>query len=563
MIFDRTVSNITRVSEVINILLKYSFEDIVSSTALKKFIPTKQQLSWTRADKSVFDYNRWERIRMVIEELGPTYIKLAQMLSNRPDIIPTKLIEEFAKLQNEVQPFSFKLAKQIIERHLAKNIESTFMFFDSMPIGSASIGQVYRARLLDGKDVVVKIRRPGVVRKVKTDLSLLRELISLTENYFIQNGILNPLNIVDSFEEVMLQELDYSSEAKHITNFQRLYKNNRNLKIPEVLPNYSGERVLIMEFISGCKIDDIKTITSWGLKPKEIAKKNINIYLSQIFEKGYFHGDPHPGNVLVQPNGKIALIDFGMVGKLTKKQRYAFAGLMLGLAQEDYRTLASSIRKLAVNSEISNMSEFENELEKLIEDYGYLNSEEMDMSELTVRLQKIIYQFKLQIPGFLFLILRVFAILEGINHKLDPEFKMIDSLRSFGVKIVAEQYSVKNIGAELRYNLTHLSSLFYSSPIDLKYILKKLRTGELETNIRLQGYEPFLRKIESITNRLIITTLIFGIMVSSSIIYASDTTQKMSDILGIPLIPFIGYSFAAILSFILLFSMIRNRKKIN
>ncbi len=561
MIFNRTVSNITRISEVINILLKYSFEDIVSSTSLKRFVSAKRQLSWTHADKSIFEFNRWERIRMVVEELGPTFIKLAQMLSNRPDIIPSKLIDEFEKLQNEVPPFSYKVAKFILEKELGTKIEDVFSFFDSLPLGSASIGQVYRARLIDGTDVAIKIQRPGVYKKVKTDLALLREIIGLTENYFVNQGILNPLGIVDVFEESMMQELDYNIEARNILQFRKIYKYQRGLRIPQVYKEFSGRKILVMEFISGCKVDDIKTIESWGIKPKDVVKDTLNIYLTQIFEYGIFHADPHPGNVLVQPDSKISLIDFGMVGKLTKKQKYAFAGLMIGLAQEDYRSIAANIRRLASNSEIHDMKKFETELEELIEGFRLVDIHEIQLSELTVKLQRIIYEYKLHVPGIIFIIFRAFAILEGIGNKLDPEFDLISHLRPFGIRIVAEQYSPANVKADLQYYMSHLSSLLYSSPIDIKYILKKLRTGDLQTNVNIRGYEPILHKADSIANRLIITLLTVSLIIGSSIIYTSDAAHSMQVFWGIPLIPFIGLSFALFMTFVLLFSMFSNRKK--
>jgi len=562
MIFNKTVRNISRISEVINILLKYSFEDIVTTTALKRFIPAKQQLSWTHADKSIFEFTRFERIRMVIEELGPTYIKLAQMLSNRPDIIPAKLIDQFEKLQNDVPPISYKIAREIIEKELDKNIVEVFSFFDTMPLGSASIGQVYRARLIDGTDVAVKIQRPGVVEKVKTDLALLREIISLTESYFINQGILNPLDVVDTFELSLLQELDYNSELDNIVHFQKVYKYYEGFKIPKVYKELSGKKILVMEFISGCKVDDLNTIISWGLNPRKIAKKTISIYLTQIFEYGFFHGDPHPGNVLVQPDGTIALIDFGMVGKLTKKQKFAFAGLMLGFAQEDYRALASNIRRLAANSEIKDMRKFENQLEELIEEFRFMEIKEIDLSDLTVKLQNIIYEYKLHVPGIIFIMFRAFAILEGIGNKLDPKFNFIKVMRPFGANIIAQQYNPANIQADIKYNISHLASLFYSSPIDIKYILKKLRAGDLQTNINIGGLEPAILKAESIANRFMLTFIIVALLIGSAIIYTSTTVHNKQIFWGIPLIPFIGFSIAVVLIFVLFLSIIRNRKKI-
>jgi ubiquinone biosynthesis protein len=500
---------------------------------------------------------------MVIEDLGPTFIKLAQVLSNRPDIIPAKLIVEFEKLQNDVQAFSYKIAKAIVEKELNKKIEEVFSFFDSMPLGSASIGQVYRARLISGEDVVVKIQRPGVVKKVKTDLQLLREFVSLTENYFVNLGILNPLDIVDAFEETMIQELDYNSEAKNIMHFRKIFKHFHEFELPEVYTELSGKKILVMSFISGCKVDDVDTILSWGLKPKKMAKKTMHIYLSQIFEFGVFHGDPHPGNILVQPDGTIALIDFGMVGALTKKQKYAFSGIMIGLAQEDYKKLAANIRKLASNSEIIDMVKFESELQDLVEDFRLRVIKEIELSDFTIRLQRIIYENKLQVPGIIFVIFRALAILEGIGNKLDPNFEMMNHMRPFGLSMLAEQYSLSNISSDAQYNLTHLASLLYSSPIDVKYILKKWRAGELKTNIELIGYEPFLLKAESITNRIIITLLIFALVVGSSIIYTSALTSSMQKIWNIPIIPFIGFSLSLFLFVVLFLNIVRNRNKVN
>lgn len=563
MLIDRTVSNINRLTQVINTLAKYSFEDILTSTALKRFVPAKRQLSWTRRDKLVFHYTRWERIRMVIEELGPTFIKLAQVLSNRPDILPEPLIKEFEKLQNQVPAFSTQIARQIIEKELGKPIDEVFSYFDNMVIGSASIGQVHRARLKNGKDVVVKIQRPGIYKKVKTDLTLLHEFVKLTENYFINNGILNPLEIVDTFEQTMLRELDYNTEVRSIEQFRNIYKYYPKLHIPEPQRDLCTRRILILEFISGCKINDIEQLKNWGLNPKSIAEEGMNVYLKQIFDVGFFHADPHPGNVLVKPNGHIALIDFGMVGKLTRNQKYAFAGIMLSLSSRDAKGMASNLRKLASNSEITDLQQFENDLEELIEDFVVLDIGEMNMRDLTGRLQKIIYTYKLQLPGNIFLILRAFSILEGIGKELHPKFKFLNSLKPYGIRVNAEQFSPKNIRSEINFAATQFASLLYSSPVDIKYILKKLRTGEFYTKVELHGFEYPLKKLDSIANRAVFTILIAALLISSSIIYNTQVAIHAATILGIPYLTFIGFSASVLLSIILMLNIFRGKRNGN
>ncbi len=560
MIFDKTVKNISRIGEMINILLRFGFDDIIATTSLKKFLPAKKQLTGYGTEESSYDFTRWERIRMVVEELGTTFIKLAQLLSNRPDILPEPLIREFSKLQNNVPPFSTEIAKHIIETETGKPISELFSYFDNRTIGAGSIGQVHRARLIRGEDVVVKIRRPEAEHKVRTDLRLMREFFRLTENYFANIGILNPLEIIDSFEETMLKELDYKNEALNMIRFRKIYAKDSHFYIPKPYTELSTEKILVIEFTAGCKVDDLQQLRDWGIQSEIIAEKITDIYLMQIFEHGYFHADPHAGNILVKPDKSVVLIDFGMTGKLSRQQKYDFASIALSIAQKNPKTLATGLRKLAASGEVENMKIFESDLEALIDDFSSMNAEETSIAILIGRLRQIAYEYKLRLPGTIFIILRALAILEGIGKKMHPDYKMTEFLIPYARKIIAEQYSPGNVRNELNYSASQLFSLLYSSPLDIKYLLKKLRKGEFTSVTKLEGLNTIIKQLNSSTNRFVAALILSATMLSSAIIIIA-APPEMLFFWGMPLLSAIGFGISGLIGLWLIAYSLRHRKK--
>lgn len=535
MLFNKTLENISRIRKLIEVLVKYGFEDIVVNTGLRKILsPKKKAKDRISEEEQQFTQTRWERIRLIMEELGPTYIKIGQMLSNRPDLVPESLIKELEKLLDRVPPFSTEKAKEIIEQELGRPINELFLYFDEKPIGSASIGQVHRARLIGGEDVVVKVQRPNAKRQVIADLSLIKEFVKLTENYFIKAGILNLLEIVDTFARSLQNELDYFIEARNLEQFRTLNQDDENLHIPKPYRDLSTKKVLTIEFISGCKINDITTLKSWGLRPKDIARKGLNIYLKQIFEVGIFHADPHPGNILVKPNGKIALIDFGMVGKLMQSQKYAFAGIFISLAKKDAKSMATNLRRLALDHEIEDMRTFEYDLNDLIQDYAVLADDEFGLREFTARLQKLAYKYKLQMPGVIFLILRSLAILEGTVRSLDPNFDVLENIKPYGIKLVAEQYNIKNVSDEISHSFAQIFTLFYNLPLEIRDIVKQIRKGKIVLNTKQYGFEKYQRQLDFIANRLVMAIVIGSLIIASALSYGSALGKEVAGLFGVP-----------------------------
>ena len=316
--------------------------------------------------------------------------------------------------------------------------------------------------------------------------------------------------------------------------FRKLYESYQTFYIPKPFRELSTARILVIEFVSGCKITDKAQLLAWGLNPATVAETGMDIYLTQIFEFGAFHADPHPGNVLVRPDGTIVLIDFGMVGRLSKQQKYAFAGVFIGMARQDARSMALNFRRLALTAEIPDMRAFESDLGQLIEDFATLDVKEMSMSDLADALQTVIYNYKLQVPGAVFLILRALVILEGIGKVLHPNFNTFEFVRPYGARIVKEQYSRANLLSEAEYTGTQLLALLQTLPADIRQIVRKISKGELRVKVELSGYSTLLRKADQLVSRTILALLGVGGLLFSGLTLLGRYSDAMPYHRGVP-----------------------------
>jgi ubiquinone biosynthesis protein len=563
MLLDGTFKHLGRTRQIIKILIKYGFEDLVFNSFLENLVPENLLLNWTREDRKVSETSRWERIRMVCEELGPSAIKIAQIASNRSDVLPEELITELKKLQSEVKTFPFSQAKKILAEELPLPIDEIFEYFNETPIGSASIGQVYKAKLRTGESVVVKLRRPGVDKLLKQDLEIVRSLLPYAEKFIEQMGstMETALDAFNELEKSTLKELDYKNEARNIENFRTFYKKRKDFYVPRAYREYSTEQLLIIEYAEGCKITDAKQLREWELDPTKIAERGMDIYLTQIFEFGYFHADPHPGNIIIQENGRICLIDFGMVGKLMQRDKMAFAQVFISMARQDAKSMAVNLKKLCITDDIENIRLLEYDLQEIIEDYTSLDVAESKIEDLIQSLQTVMRNYNMRVPGSITLIFRALAVLEGIGKQIHPNFNVSAFVQPYGFKLLKEQYSLKSLAEEGLFRLEQISALFNSIPIEVRAILKKTRQGKLHIEIEHKGYEPFLRKLDRITNRFILAFIIFTVTLSSSILATIPMSENlMSSSFGIPYISVLGYAFSVFLGTILLFAVLRTRK---
>lgn len=563
MLLDGTFKHLGRTRQIIKVLVKYGFEDVVFHSFLQNIVPRRMLLSWTRENRIVSATTRWERIRMAAEEAGPSAIKIAQIMSNRSDIIPEELIVELKKLQSEVKTFPFSVARKILDEELPRPYDEIFEEFNEVPIGSASIGQVYKAKLRTGEEVVVKLRRPGVGKLLVQDLEIAKSILPHAKGVIEQNGLTYEA-VEDSLLEIeksTVKELDYLNEARNIENFRKFYRKRKDFYVPRAYREYSTEKLLIIEFADGCKITDQKQLEEWSIDAKKVAERGMDIYLTQIFEFGYFHADPHPGNIIIQKDGRICLIDFGMVGKLMQRDKMSFAQVFVAMAQGDSKKMALNLRKLCISHDIENVRMLEYDLQEIIEEYTTLDVAESKIEDLILSLQGVMRDYNMRVPGSVTLIFRALGLLEGIGKQIHPEFNINQFVQPYGFKLLKEEYSMTNLAKEGLTRFDEISALLNSIPVEVRSILKKTRQGKLNVQIEHKGYDPLLRKMDRVVNRFILTFIIFTLVLSSSILATIPMSENyMAGVIGLPIISVIGYAFSIFLGTILLFAVLRTRK---
>lgn len=562
MLFDQPIKDFNRVVEVIQVLRKYRLEELVFLFQLKKLVPKHKRIRWEKGESKMIQYSLWERLRMALEELGPAFIKLGQVLSNRKDLLPEELLDELEKLQSDVSPFDFDTVKSIIENESGKPIDDTFNTFIQEPLASASIGQVHKAVLPDGRQVVVKVQRPGIKRIIDRDISILKRIVNLGQGTLEKKfGFNNALDFIEEFEKTLKRELQYSYEARNMRQFREFYSEYDNFYIPIVYHNLSNDRVLVMEYVKGCKITDIDQLKAWGLVPEEVAESGMDIYLTQMFEYGYFHADPHPGNIIIRQDGVICLVDFGMVGRLSNTEKFAFANMLISMSKQDAQGMGNHFRKLAISDEITNRRAFEADLNELIEDYAMLDISETNLAEIAMRIQEMIYKYRMVVPSSLFLLLRALTILEGIGKTIHPNFNTYDYLQPYGKKVMMDRLNKDALLEEAWHRISQFDYFIRNFPLDLQEIIRSIKRGKLQIEVENKGYEPVIKKINNASNRLSLTLIIVALLIGGSLLVLADLPEGATTKNGIPYLTWGAYLIAGGMSLLIWFKNFWNSRR--
>jgi ubiquinone biosynthesis protein len=540
--------NLKRLRHILLVFAKYGFRDIIDRLPIK--IPHKIK-------KELLKGTRAKRLRLAIEELGPTFIKFGQLLSVRADIIPKDIVSELTKLQDEVKPLPFDVIKKVIEEELKNPIETLYGSFDREPMASASLSQVHRAITKEGKRVAVKVQRPDVRGIIETDLSITELLANLIEREIKGAKDYELVTRVQEIGRNLQAELDFTNEGKSIDRFRTNFKDDESILIPEVYWELSTDNVLTMEKLDGMKITDIDALDKAGFSAKQFTKKGADFILSQVFNFGYFHADPHPGNLLVSKDGKIILLDFGLIGTLDNEMRENLANLLLAVIKKDTERITELFVKLGVMKEEEDIKDVKSDLRDFIDRYYGIPLSRLSINDIVNDSFEISRKYRMRIPRNLILLAKALSTVEGIAHQLDPTFDMIAHLKPFTKKLIERKYSVRSFLKEASRLLESYSMLLKKLPGDLTLILKKMKEGKLKIEFEHRGLTDLISKSERSANRLSFSFIIAALIVGSSLIMLSNRGPFL---FGFPAFGIIGYVVAGLFGLGLVISLLRSGK---
>lgn len=555
--FGKRIRHINRYREIAVALLNQGFDYIVEEMSLSQNIPYYHRIRPIAKNNTV---GLGERIRLLLEQLGPTYVKLGQIASTRPDLLPAEIIVELEKLQDEVPGFPFSEVRALLNKELGADLEELFQEFDPEPLAAASIGQVHRAQLKTGQQVAVKIQRPDIVGTIETDLEILRELVILAERRFSWAETYQLGDMIDELAKSLRTELDYTSEAYNAEKFLKHYQTNPTIYIPTIYWEYSSKKVLTASYVEGIKISELEQLAQHGYNRSRIAEHFAKEILQQIFMAGFFHGDPHPGNVLVLPGETIAFLDFGMVGRLNPEKKHHLASLVIGLMRQNSEELANTIFHMGIIPDQVNRTQLRDDIDLLRERYYGVPLSQISLGDAINQIFATVQKHKIKLPADLVLVGKTLLTMEGIVERLDPQLSILTVAEPFGQKLLLERFHPVTLGKMLRHTISEFRDLLLNLPRYVQELHAVVRQGRLRLEISIPDMDRGLKTIERISNRLSfgIILLAFSIIMSSVII-SSSLVGQTPPIWNIPVLE-IGFAIAIILFLWLLYAILRSGK---
>lgn len=555
----KTKKQLSRYAEILRALIKYGFEDLAHSLRKDTHASFSDE-SFSESESSNYkDLARWQRVRMMLEELGTTFIKLGQMLSGRPDLVPEELIKELERLQDLTPTFDATLAVKLIEESLGKPLEELFAFFDPVALASASIGQVHRATLHDGTDVVIKVQRPGIVAQIAVDMDILSALMKLAERYTEEVRHYNPQAIVEALENSLDQELDFKNELNNVVLFRRNTSHHKTkIIVPEVHERYSSKQILTMDYVAGFKINNLKAYAENDISPREVAEKAMNSFFEQVFVDGFFHADPHPGNIFVDRQGKLIFLDFGMMGKVSDRDKELLGDLFIAIELRDTERILQALKGLSRIDRIENEEGLLKEIDLLLNDYYSADLKDIQLTELLVKFRTIVLRYNLQIPADFFLLIKALSSMENNVRLLYPEIPLFDYLKPFARKLIMKKMNPYRRWKALYLTMFDFAALMHDFPGDARKIIQKLKHGSLKVEIEHKGLRELRVSLEEISNRISLSILIAAMIIGSSLIVNAKIPPFVN---GIPILGLIGFVVAVFLAIWLIISIVRSGKQ--
>lgn len=543
-----------RYSRILSVFARYGFGDILNR--LKYNMPWQSKMS-KKEIKGIKTLSTPERVRLAFEELGPTFIKLGQALSSRPDLLSPDFISELSKLQDNVPPFPFEDVRAIIEKQLGKPLEELFEHFEEKHTAAASLAQVHRAKSKIGDDVAVKVQRPGIEQIVETDIRFLHNLAVLAERHIPESRDYQPIRIVDEFARTIRRELDFIREGRSIDRFRKHFRDDQTVHIPAVHWNLTAPRVLTMEYIHGIKVSDLENLESVGMDPNMIAINGADLILKEIFELNLFHADPHPGNLFVLENNVIAPVDFGMIGILNEKMVYQLGMLFTAVVDKDVETIINVLLELGIAEEQMDISGFRIEVADFLESYYDVPSNQLDIGMIFFEVMGIMRRYRLRLPPDIVMMAKALVISQGVCSMLYPEFNIIEHAGPYARKLMIRRLDLNRHLKDLTKTGDEALALFKELPFDIRRIISKIKRDEFGIKLDHRGLERTTKELERSSNRLSFAVVIAALIIGSSIIFQTEAGSKL---FNYPVLGFASFLLASVLGLWWLIGILRSGK---
>ena len=548
--------NIKRYKEILHVLIKYGFSFAVEKLNMEQVI---YKIPITKTNEDLKYMSIGERIRKVFEELGPTYIKLGQILSTRSDIFDQDVIDELSKLRDNVEEFSTDIAKEIFTAETGLEIEDVFKEFNNKPIAAASIGQVYEAKLYSGKDVIIKIQRPNIEQTIKSDLEILQSGASIL-NDIAKNNETNFENILEEFKIQLLRELDYNFEAINAIKFYNMFKDSEDVYIPKIYSEYTTKRVLVMEKIIGVKLSDINKIKSFGWDTEKIIEIGVNSLFKQVFEYGYFHADPHPGNIFVLNSNCISYIDFGIVGIIDKKTFRTLNSMVLAIVEKNVDKIIYLLEEMGITNQSIDKESLRLDLLYLLHYYYDIPLEKISLTSILNEIFSFFRKYNITMPTELTTLAKTIITLEGTARELNSNFTVYSMGQEFIRYYYKNRFNSKYILERSKNSLEEIYFDLKNIPKQLRVILKNIEKNNIKIHIDDIKAPNLEKQLSDLTTNISLSLVLASLVVGSSLIIASPNIEQ--NVL-IRYIAVAGFSVSFLVGLVLVITIFKSKYKRN
>ncbi|QOW21020.1 ubiquinone biosynthesis protein UbiB [Lysobacter avium] len=531
-----------RVYEIASILIRYGFGDMVGRLGLAPVLARAGRVLPLGHMEELVALPTPVRVRQALEEMGPSFVKLGQVLATRVDLFPPEWITEFGKLQNQAPEVPYELIRQQMLEDLGASPEAVFAWLDRTPLAAASIAQVHRARLHDGTEVVVKVRRPGIKPVVEADMRLLQRAAQAMEARFEELRQFQPSAMVRQFKVSLGRELDLAAECRHAERIAASFAGSDEIVVPAVHWQYTGPRMNVQDFVDGVSLSNMAAVDAAGLDRKLIARRGANAVLKMMFEDGFFHADPHPGNVFVLPGNRIALIDYGMVGRLSDARRNQVVGLLDALVMRDAARVTDVMLEWATQPN-ADESQMALDVDALVDQYHGVALGQLNLATMLIDVTVLLRANRLALPADLALMIKVFVTLEGLGRSLDPDFDMASEAAPFLRRAMLQRYRPATVLRDGIRTLADTAEIMSVLPRDIRRLLRSARRGNIKLHVDIDHLEDFGTQLNHSANRLTVGVVLAALIIGSSI---TLTVGGGPTLLGLPAFGLLGFVGAAI-----------------